>query len=485
MNAIRGGDRLSTVELSPRTADFTAMRIRPTFETARAWALVLVLAWAPLPFGSDRPWAAALLGAVTALLLLASGMSGIVAPIESPSLRPLRFPLTIAVVLAFWVLFQSMPMSGFGWQHPLWDQAADILGHSVTPSLSVARAESREHLFRLFSYAAVFFLAWQVGQRIEGAALVMRAVAAIGAGYALYGLVDYASPHPSVLWFPKRFYVDDLTSTFINRNSFATFIGLSVIAGLVLVAEILSRHTDARSRMTLTLSTLETVLWRGKWRVIGLAVATSALLLSHSRGGLAATACGCAVFLVMTAVAPSLRSAWRRSFAWLLLIGAAAVLALSGIGVVERLFETPLGDDGRAGIYAGTLSAIRDNWLFGTGFGSFKYIFPMYQTTALDTVVDLAHDDYLENMLELGVPAALLLFVAVAIIVAQCLAGVVQRRKDALYPSAAVAASALIAVHSLVDFSMQIPAVAITYAAILGVGTAQAVSSRSPGARSP
>ena len=37
-----------------------------------------------------------------------------------------------------------------------------------------------------------------------------------------------------------------------------------------------------------------------------------------------------------------------------------------------------------------------------------------------------------------------------------------------------VAATALVALHSLVDFSLQIPAVAIMYATILGIGYAQA-----------
>ena len=35
----------------------------------------------------------------------------------------------------------------------------------------------------------------------------------------------------------------------------------------------------------------------------------------------------------------------------------------------------------------------------------------------------------------------------------------------------------LVALHALVDFSLQIPAVAVTYAALLGIGVAQATPS--------
>lgn len=454
-------------------------------ERARAWALILLLAWAPLPFGSDRPWAASVLGIAATLLLLASGVREAAAPTAGLSLRPLRFPIAALVALSLWALFQCLPWSGFGWHHPLWDMAADALGGPVVPSLSIARGESLGHLFRLLGNAAVFLVAWQVGQRAEGAALVMRAILVIGTAYAVYGLVEYASPHPSILWFPKRYYVDDLTSTFVNRNSFATFVGLAIVASLMLIAETLIRHTDARSRTTLALSTIESLLWRGKWPVLAFAVMSSALLLTHSRGGAAATALGCAVFLATVAIAPSLRAEWRRSFGWFLLIGLATAFTVSGFGVIQRVLETPLGGDARGVIYSATLAAIRDNFFFGTGLGTFKYVFPMYQPATFQGAIDLAHNEYLESMLELGVPAAMLLFAAIGFLAVQCLLGVVRRRKDALYSCAAVAASALVAAHSLVDFSLQMPAVAVSYAAILGVGTAQAISSRRAGGRSP
>jgi hypothetical protein len=54
--------------------------------------------------------------------------------------------------------------------------------------------------------------------------------------------------------------------------------------------------------------------------------------------------------------------------------------------------------------------------------------------------------------------------------------GVFQRRRDGIYPAIAVAATVLVGVHAVVDFSLQIPAVAVTYAAILGMGVAQSFS---------
>jgi hypothetical protein len=451
-----------------------------SFYGIQQWALLSLLAWAPLPLGSNRPWAWSLLGILIALLLFAAGAYALMRPGSRAPVKQLRWPIAMGVVLVTWILLQCLPLPGLVWHHPLWDKAAEVLGQTLVPSISVDREASLVRLFRLLTYAAFFVAAWQVGQRGERAAAMMRGIAMIGAAYAIYGLIDYAAPHQQhkILWFAKRVYVEDLTSTFINRNSFATFAGLSLIAGLVPVAELLMRKIDTRSSTTRLLSTLDNVLGRGKWTISGFLLVGAALLLSHSRGGMLATLCGVLAFVALALTAPSLRSDWRKSFGWVVGIVGFAAIALAGTGVLTRLADTGLSEDMRAQMFPTVLTAIGDNLFTGTGLGTFRYIYAMYQPATLVTDIDLAHDDYLENMLELGVPAAFLLFALVGFLAVECLLGVRRRRKDALYPCAGVAASVLVGVHSLVDFSLQIPAVAVLYATILGLGTAQALSSR-------
>ena len=60
-----------------------------------------------------------------------------------------------------------------------------------------------------------------------------------------------------------------------------------------------------------------------------------------------------------------------------------------------------------------------------------------------------------------------------------CLRGLLRRGKDWFYPAIGLAVTALVAIHAWFDFSLQMPAVAVTYAAILGVACAQSFSSRS------
>lgn len=445
-------------------------------DRALGWGLVALLAWAPLPFGSARPWAWSLLGVLAAALLFVAGLRSLRLG-AAPPIGQLRWPALLGGLLVAWVLVQATPGGIFGWHHPLWDKVTEALSDGLTPSISVDRAASLVYLFRLLTYAAVFLVAWQVGQRVEGARLVLRSLAAIGVAYALYGLYEFASPNPHILWFRKWVYDDDLTATFVNHNSFATYAGLCIVASLVLFAQRLMSNLDTRSRTTLLLSTVENVLWRGRWRTTACVILAASLLLTHSRGGALATVCGVAAFVVLAMTAPALRSDWRKPFGWLAGVGGLVMLALAGAGVLQRAMDSSLEIDDRGDIYLATLSAIHDNLLTGTGLGTFRFIFPMYQQPSLDGYVDMAHNDYLQNLLELGVPGALLLFSVLALLALECYRGVWRRRKDALFPCAAVAATVLVAVHSCVDFSLQIPAVSVTYAAILGIGVAQSVSS--------
>jgi O-antigen ligase len=93
--------------------------------------------------------------------------------------------------------------------------------------------------------------------------------------------------------------------------------------------------------------------------------------------------------------------------------------------------------------------------------------------------INTAHNDYLESALELGIPAAASLVLALATLCGFCLAGTLRRRRNAVFPCLGVGISVLVGVHSLVDFSLQVPAVSATYSLLLGAAVAQ--SARTPG----
>jgi hypothetical protein len=74
-------------------------------------------------------------------------------------------------------------------------------------------------------------------------------------------------------------------------------------------------------------------------------------------------------------------------------------------------------------------------------------------------------------------PAALALFFSIIGLAAVCVRGVKRRNRDWVYPAAGVAATVLVGIHATVDFSLQLPAIAMLYACIMGVSCAQSYSS--------
>lgn len=446
--------------------------------TASLWGLIALAVWTPLPFGSARPWAWGVLAAVVGVLVVLRAASDFVTQKASDVPARIVVPSGVLFALAIaWAVFQCLPWSPLVWQHPFWAEAQKLLpGLGMRPAISIDPESSRTAILHLVTYGAIFWLSFRCCQRAASAHALVAAVAAVGTVYAAWGLAVYWSGNHYVLWFTKWAYRDDLTSTFVNRNSYATFTGLALVALVGLFLEEVVRKMALRESRRMRLRALvESLTVQFIWVIAGILICATAVLLTHSRGGASASGAGVLGLIVVAGLAPSLRGPWRKWFALALALGAVGALVLSGTETLTRLADTSWDLEGRHQIFELTLQAIANNPLIGTGLATFKSIFPTYRTENLPLLVDLAHNDYLGNMLELGIPAALVLFASAFLLMVRCLLGAFQRYRDAIIPCIAVGASLLISLESLVDFSMQIPAVATSYFLLLGAGVAQAV----------
>jgi O-antigen ligase len=438
--------------------------------------LALILALAPLPLGSARPLPWSVLALAAAILLVMATGQELLDPAPSRALRPLLAPLMLMALVFAWIVFQMMP-TGLALPYaPIWSMAQNVLGTTLSPSISVDRYQSAADLLHLLTYVAIFFAAWRAARDGESPRFLLRLIGWIGAAYALYGIVVYSLGNTSILWLRKWAYTSDLTGTFVNRNSFATFLGLALVCNLALFTELFARRLDTSSRRMAILSAFESILSRGLWITLRIVLVGGALLLTHSRGGTISTLIAIVVLSLLIWSAPSLRGEWRKPLVVAIGLGTCLVGFAAGAGLLTRFETTAIAEDGRSTVYAETMQAIREHPIFGTGLGTFQFVYPAYQTPDIAGFYDLAHDDYLENTLDLGIPAALAFFAALVLLAGQCVLGMFQRRRNAIYPVVALAATVLVGVHAVVDFSLQIPAVAVTYAAILGIGVAQSVS---------
>ena len=443
-------------------------------------ALVLI---APLPFGSYPLWAWPVLAGCTGLLLLGWGTlatSGRATVVRPP--RRLWWAVAPFALALAWALFQTLPLSPEPWHHPVWRSAAEALGTPYAGAISLDPAAGRASLVRMAAYAGIFWLSFQLGRDPDRGRTMLTAVAVAASGYALYGLAVDVSGANTILWLDKTAYLDVVTATFVNRNSFATFAGLGLLCTTAMLAQRLrrpgrgARGLRQRIRALIGVGYARSGILLGGWLVTAVA-----LVLTESRGGTAATVLGLMVFFSVLALRRGLSPRSLVLPALVLVLAGTAVFEVGGEGLARRLWATSDDWQARTEIYEQTGKAIRDAPVLGTGLGTFASVYRLYWTERIGPGVRMAHNDYLEIILELGVPAGASLVAGLAALGLICAWGALVRRRDPELPAVGLAACALVGAHAFVDFSLQIPAVAATFALVLGVAAAQ--SWRSSGAR--
>jgi O-antigen ligase len=300
---------------------------------------------------------------------------------------------------------------------------------------------------------------------------------AAGTGYAIYGLTVHLNDLRQILWIDKYTYWESLTSTFISRNSYAAYAGLGLVVTVGLLLERLRQiqlpaHLGRRGRLVYFLDHLGFAIWA---LAAAFLVILAALLLTGSRGGFLATLAGLVAVLFTVGGGSRL----RLGLAVVALVGLAGFVAVqSGTLMQQRMgsVEQEIEETGsRLQLWGLTLQGIAERPLAGSGLGSFPALY--LELRGEDQGAQLnqyrAHSTYLEIALEAGVPAALLFFGGLGAILALQLRSLGRAGVERRYPGIAAAATLVLAVHSLIDFPVQMPAIAITFAAVAGLGLAQ------------
>jgi O-antigen ligase len=132
------------------------------------------------------------------------------------------------------------------------------------------------------------------------------------------------------------------------------------------------------------------------------------------------------------------------------------------------------GSVNRVVIWKTTLRAIEQSPWLGWGLGSFSDIYAVLQPAQIPQFNDKAHSTPLETVLELGIPGGVLAMLSVLLPWVVAGRAAWRRRRRRYLPAAAFAAAAVAVLHSTIDFSLQMPAIAFFVSALLGMGWAQA-----------
>jgi O-antigen ligase len=445
-----------------------------------AFALV-AFAWLPFWFGSERPIAwginAVVFGSLVILYEVGVLWRGRGHPVAMH--RMALSALSLAIVAA-WCLLQVSTSLPAGFQNSVWQLARETLASNLPGSISVNRDTTIIALLRLSTAASVFWLMLQLCRSSSRARSLVAAIAVIGAAYATYGIVAFFGSPNTILWFTKVYYLDSLTSTFVNRNTYATYAAIGLVCALAKLTNVLSEAVASGVGRIIPALVAAVIGPAGVWLAIASVIA-AALVLTGSRAGIAAALTGVAAGALVAGLQ-------RRSGRMATLLGTSAVavvflgavLVSFGDLLASRLTQQGVQAPDRIAVYELTLQSIADKPVAGFGYGTFEHVFPMYRDARLGAmrVWDRAHNTYLEIVQGLGIPAALVFLAGMGALLQRCFAGALTRRRSVTAPLAASAASVAVLLHAFVDFSLQSQAVALTWIALVGAGVAQSWSSR-------
>jgi O-antigen ligase len=451
---------------------------------ALLWLFIAGLAWCPFWYGGNVLLAWGVNAVLFPGLVLIYELSLLVRGERHPvAITKIKIPAAFFAAVVVWILIQNATWTPDWVHHPIWQMAAEALDKPINGSISVNRDLTSLALLRLITAASVFWLALQLCRDAWRANVLLWSVAALGCAYAAYGLFAFAVMPGRILWYDNPYSRGYVTSTFLNPNSFVAYAGIGFIAicGLILK---LYRHeftTVGGSLWFRMASFIEVTGHKGVVLLGGAIVILAPLLLSGSRGGIAATALGLFVLAALTFGLRKRQFAEQREvvIVFVALMVAAAFLVF-GDAVVGKITQHGFRDESRLAVYTIAMRSILGAPLLGYGYGTFADVFPMFRDQSVSTwgKWQMAHNTYLEVFQGLGVVFGSLLVASLVLLVLRCVKGAMTRQTNETMPCVAVSVAVLLSVHSLVDFSLQIQAISITFMAVLGAGVAQSASSR-------
>lgn len=419
-------------------------------------ACLAVVVVAPMAVGGFRPqwWLA-----FAAMIFAAAAVTALAVATTGRRARTLR--RTDPLIAPLYLLF-----------------IAGLCLHVMLMGGASSDADAVYGLLRQLSYAALAWTLLQTMTRERRAQDYATVLICAMLGYAAYGLVTI--DRVDLLLYEKVAYNAVATGPFVNRNSFATFMAMGACLALASAMAdetgLARRHRRGRGAGPV----------EGRMRALMLfAVALlciAAVYATASRMGLLATLLGAMVVVglrLRRLPAHGGRGAQVAALIAMLAIAAfAAVTLLYGGDVADRLGSSADSASVRLALYANVLEMIAAQPLLGVGLDNFGEAFRAHHRLPVspDLSWHLAHNTYLALWSELGIilgtlPILLLALAAIAL-ARRSLAS--QVTPTSHLSDAALAAIVIAAAHSLLDFSLEMPANAFLLLAliVLGLGPA-------------
>jgi O-antigen ligase len=404
--------------------------------------------------------------------------------------KPERAPgdawgFTLMALLLGWMLFQLLPLppgmvqrlSPARWSVVSAARAATGYDMHNWTALSVAPSATFGRLLDVIPAMAAFVaareMAWWWRDRMWVAVAPVIGVACFA---SILGLI--------------QFYFNRIANgqgglvsgTYVSHNHFAGLVEMGFPVALMWAIATWRRGESALNR------SVPSALWTATLLAIA-ACLLMGVIVSLSRMGFISTLVEAALVLLTLLGSWFARNPaghglfhWGR---WIIPVAVplCVLVVLPPHELIQRFADMAGNGDvttrGRMEIWRETIQLASAYKWTGCGLGAYERGLYRYKNLAPTNTIDFAHNDYLQIVAELGIAGALLAGALGAWVLSRLLSVVIWRRRARSWELAVGVLGAVLAlgVHSLADFNLYIPANALVFAWLCGVGTSTGLTS--------
>lgn len=491
------------------------------FEKAVFISFLLLIAWVPLPLASNRFWALSIIEVWVFLLCIVLCLAYLQGKLKiSPVLIKAK-PAIILLISWLVILFLQilpLPPSLIEFISPERFESYNSLGPFISLngqwlSLTENTSVSVQYIIKSISYALIFGLSLQLINTRNRVKLLALTIVYCALFQAMYASLMTLSGIEYGFFIKKETGIGVATGTFVNRNHLAGYLNMGIAVTLGLLISKLRMEGSASSYKQWYRKIVQLLLSKKATLRIYVVLMTVTLVLTHSRMGNAT--------IIISLTLASMLSLFLTRHArktMVILTISIIVIDISIISswyglekVVSRIEQTapprieqilppqieqtseprikqslpplikqtltPLIEqtshkaEVRYEVFSYTMNQINDYFYFGSGGGTYKYIFPKYREGDIKLYFDHAHNDFLEIASEAGVIGLSLLASLVLMTLFTGIKALSLRRDPLMIGMAfsSIMGVLAISIHSLVDFNLQIPANAVTFIVLLSL----------------
>jgi len=478
------------------------LTVRSLCDSTIKWGLVALIVFTPLAFGTVETWSLAIMewGIITlAVFALLQRLW------NAPQPRRVRQDCTglqvAALLFLGFVAFQTVPIPA-AWLKVLSPESArmytpieprslpdaqriasipdvdadPVLNVSVPARrpISIRPGDTWRRLCLVGSLIALFFLVASWVDTRERALFLLATITTVGFLVAVQALVQFLTWNGKIYWM-RKVPPSSPFGPFVNHNHFAGYVEMVIPVAISLTFFVLALGDGTRqarppvvkpSRSEARSPSSSSERWgQGGLSLFAAIILVVSLIFSLSRGGiLSCCASGLILFAVIRRRVASRLLAW--SVAGSLLVVVVVLIGMIGADIIaEKIrgsqdFSNEASFRSRLIVWDSVIKNLSGYLWVGAGLGTFEDSFAPYIPTGSSTRWDKAHNDYLQLLWETGVVGSLIVLAGAVLFARRFWWPALMSRGhplDLMRVGIAVSLTSL-ALHSLVDFNLQIGA---------------------------